>query len=121
MSKVTKYVVAGNWNEFTNYTKNRVGDDTMYIYVTHADVMRGLSDVSGVFIGTFHLRHDIEEIKTQIQIIKSRKQGFISQTIQGLDPRLVTYDDILKEEILNESMKSINQLVPSEFIWKAIT
>jgi hypothetical protein len=121
MSKDTKYIVAGNWNEFTNYTRNRVNDDTMYIYVSGINIIRGLSDISGVFIGTFHLRPDLEEIKSQIQIIKSRKRGFTAQTIQGLDPRLVTYDDILKEEILKERIELINQLIPSEFIWKAIS
>ena len=120
MSKDTKYIVAGNWNEFTNYTRNRVGDDTMYIYFSGINIIRGLSDISGVFIGTFQSRPDIEEIKSQIQIIKSRKQGFTAQTIASLDPRLMTYQELLREEFLKESMKPINQLIPSEFIWKAI-
>jgi preprotein translocase subunit Sec63 len=92
MNNVTKYVVAGNWNEFINYTKNRVHDDTMYIYVNNVDVMRGLNEISGVFIGTFHLRPDLEEIKWMIQNIKSRKRGFTAQTVASLDPRLVLED-----------------------------
>jgi hypothetical protein len=120
MKNDTKYVVAGNWNEFINYTKKRFDDDTMYIYVNNVDVMRGLNEISGVFIGTFHLRPDLEEIKWMIQNIKSRKRGFTAQTVSGLDPMLVS-DKTLEEEILKESMKPINQLIPSEFIWKAIS
>jgi hypothetical protein len=70
----TKYIVAGNWNEFINYTKNRVDDDdTMYIYVNNVDVMRGLNEISGVFIGTFQNRPDIVDIRNTILSIKSRK------------------------------------------------
>jgi len=111
MKNVTKYVVAGNWNEFINYTKNRVDDDTMYIYVNNVNVMRGLNKISGVFIGTFHLRPDLEEIKSTIQNIKTR--NIITTNL--------IKEKFLKEEILKESMKPINSLIPSEFIWKAIS
>ena len=111
MKNVTKYVVAGNWNEFINYTKNRFDDDTMYIYVNNVDVMRGLNKISGVFIGTFNTRPDIEEIKSMIQNIKTR--NIITTNL--------IKEKFLEEEILKESMKPINQLIPSQFIWKAIS
>jgi len=110
-----KYVVAGNWNQYMDYCKKKAGDDIHYIYVTGVERLRGLSEISGVFVGTFHERLDIEEIKTQIQIIKSRKTGFTAQTVASLDPSLI------REEILRESMKPSNRFIPSEYITKVVS
>ena len=109
MKNDTKYVVAGNWNEFINYTKNRVDDDTMYIYVSGIDSIRGLDEISGVFIGTFQNRPDIVDIRNTILSIKSRKTGINTQ-----------YEPSLYTDLLKESMKSSNSFFPSESIWKAI-
>ena len=70
---VEKYVVAGNYVQFLDYTKKKLKDDVFYIYVTGPDQLRGLSEISGVFIGSFEERKDIEEIRLQIKLIQGRK------------------------------------------------
>lgn len=72
MKPVEKYVVAGNYNQFLNYCKKNSGDDVFYTYVYGPDQLRGLSEISGVFIGTFEERNDIEEIRLQIKLIQGR-------------------------------------------------
>lgn len=69
---IEKYVVAGNHSQFVNYVNKNSKDGVFYTYVYGPDQLRGLSEISGVFIGTFEDREDIEEIRLQIKLIKSR-------------------------------------------------
>lgn len=55
------YVVAGTYNEYVNYARSKTGDN-FYIYVNSPDMLRGLKDPHGVFIGTWIDRPDIEYI-----------------------------------------------------------
>lgn len=66
------YVVAGTHNEFLEYTKNKI-DDKFYIYVSGVDKLRGLSEIEGCFYGSYKSRKDIQDIETQIKIIKSKR------------------------------------------------
>jgi hypothetical protein len=43
------------------------------MYVSGVDAIRGLDEISGVFIGTFQNRPDIVDIRNTILSIKSRK------------------------------------------------
>lgn len=67
-----KYVIAGNVMQYNNYVRS----NRLYLldrrYVSGVDSIRGLSDISGVFIGTWYDREDIMDIINQIIIIKSR-------------------------------------------------
>lgn len=75
MKSLKKYVVAGNHNEFVNYVnKKQLENGVHYIYVNGPDQLRGLNEISGVFIGTFEERSDIEEIRLQITLIKGRNR-----------------------------------------------
>lgn len=90
------YIVAGNYREFADYTRKKqwefmnasttsVGDImTEYRYVYSLDALHGLSEIKGVYIGTWRMRRDIDEIQTMIKIIKSRKIGFKAQEVSGV-------------------------------------
>ncbi len=74
---ITKfYVVAGNKKEYDLYVSEKMssgkGDNKKYIYVYRPDNLRGLSEISGVFIGTYANRKDIREIILYIGIRKSK-------------------------------------------------
>lgn len=107
---VEKYVVAGNYSQFTNYVNKNLKDGVFYIYVYGPDQLRGLSEISGVFIGTFEERKDIEEIRLQIKLIKGRhtfsslkpsywsetntsgnQSGIVATPITQLDSRIAQY------------------------------
>lgn len=80
-----KYIVAGTQMEFRVWVANRVKHDVMHIesdfvYVSHVNILRGLPDIEGYFIGTYKQRPDIAEIQQQIHIIKSIKSKNISYT-----------------------------------------
>lgn len=74
MNKPTKYIVAGNYNEYQAYVKRKTRDQVYYKYVSGVDRIRGLSEIDGCYIGTYDQRPDIEDIKALITIIKSKQK-----------------------------------------------
>lgn len=67
-----KYVIAGNCMQYQQYTRSNRLSGLEYRYVSDINSIRGLSDISGVFYGTWRDREDIMDIINQIIIIKSR-------------------------------------------------
>ena len=68
------YIVAGNYNEYTDYVYKNQDKDERYTYVYDVDNIRGLNSIKGFYIGTYYSRPDIEKIKEHIEIIKSHKR-----------------------------------------------
>jgi hypothetical protein len=71
------FVVAGNYSEYVSYTHKKSKSEAQfhereYRYVSSVNSIRGLSEIEGVFIGTWKSRSDISEIQDHIKIIKSR-------------------------------------------------
>ena len=76
------YIVAGNMSEFRSYVDRKLrerwnrGDTSCtmsdYVMVHSAERLRGLVKIKGFYIGTYEQRSDINEIRQQIAIIKSR-------------------------------------------------
>ena len=86
-----KYIVAGTQMEFRVWVANRVKNDVMHIesdfvYVSHVNILRGLPDIEGYFIGTYKQRPDIAEIQQQIHIIKAIKSKNISYSTTTIKP-----------------------------------
>lgn len=71
-----KYVIAGNGMQYQQYIRSNRLYGIEYQYVSCIDSIRGLSDISGVFTGTWHDREDIMDIINQIMVIKSRHGGW---------------------------------------------
>jgi len=68
----TKYIIAGNYNEYRLYVRDHYFDGIIYKFVSNVDSIRGLNDISGVFIGTWADRDDIMDIIAELCNIKSR-------------------------------------------------
>ena len=66
------YVVAGTYAQYGAWLQRKGHNPQHYVYVSSVDVIRGLSTIHGLYIGTWKERKDIEEIKTSIEMIKSR-------------------------------------------------
>lgn len=88
------FVVAGNISEFNNYKNKKIseGSKNHYYYVSSPENLRGLSEIKGVYIGTWTTRSDIREIEEQINVIKqkmaaadaaSKAAGIIAQEIDA--------------------------------------
>jgi hypothetical protein len=78
-----KYIVAGNHEQFRNWVARRVKYDILsakndFVYVSHINMLKGLSDVEGYFVGSYKQRADIAEIQQQIHIIKATKNKNVS-------------------------------------------
>lgn len=56
------FVIAGTWNEFTYYTRDKILNGKSYVYVSSPDTLRGHQDIHGVFIGSWRERKEIVEI-----------------------------------------------------------
>ena len=57
-----KFIVCGNSNEYHNYIRMNNKSPQEYVYLHDTQQFRGLSEVHGVFVGTYRQRPDIEEI-----------------------------------------------------------
>jgi len=66
------HVVSGNNIEFTNYVREKSLQPAQAKYVSNVDTLRGLNDITGVFIGTCYDRPDIASIVQCINIIRTR-------------------------------------------------
>lgn len=82
------WIVAGNYHEFNQYyhKKRKSGDFKDYRYVVNANILRGLEDIKGFYIGTYKQRPDLKEIQERILICK-REYRFVGQGFQHLDWR----------------------------------
>ena len=84
-----RYVVAGTYAQYLLYTRTKT-DDKFYIYVSGPDMLRGLRDPKGVFIGTWMDRPDIEDIVLNLRLATSTSTTFntgVSQAYQQLRER----------------------------------
>lgn len=78
-------IVAGNHMEFTAYKRQKLNQALMnedaglgmevqaYRYVDSADKLRGMRDVTGVFIGSWRSREDILEIVAQLRFMMTQR------------------------------------------------
>lgn len=71
-----KYIVAGNLSQFNSYVNSK-NDDACYLYVNSRDMLLGLKDINGMFIGTWYDRPDIFDIISQLCIVQNKTAGKI--------------------------------------------
>ena len=68
------FVIAGNVNEYQNWLfhlKKTTNYRSNYRYVGVPDILRGIENPHGVFIGTWYNRKDIHEILERL-VVSSR-------------------------------------------------
>ena len=122
------FVIAGNWNEFNYYGRDKVLDKH-YVYVSSPDTLRGHQDIHGVFIGSWRGRSDIVEIldavitrTTNTDVIKDLyKQVMpspISVTYKPYNPSRTVQElhDEIAEEISRILQKEIDDKVVRNII-----
>jgi hypothetical protein len=118
-SQPKKYVVAGNYAEYIAYIKRKGYPAREYVYVHDISTIMGISSISGVFIGTWRNRPDIDSIQHQISMVKLQQKvmedaaeqiqkqingGIIAQTIAtNPDPRVMA--------AMNDTSVAIDQLM----------
>lgn len=69
------YVVAGTYDQYVNYARTKT-DDVFYIYVSGPDMLRGLRDPHGVFIGSWIDRSDIRDIIEHLMVASRTQTTF---------------------------------------------
>jgi hypothetical protein len=87
------YVVAGTEKEYRDWLHKNDHEILHYCYVYNVNTLVGLSEIHGLFIGTWRERKDIEEIKERIAIIKSRQNKSI------VADRIDTVGDNIQQDI----------------------
>lgn len=64
----TKYIIAGTKKEYDDFITKRNLSKLNYVFVDSANVIRGLKDIHGFYVGSWRERKDIEEIKSLIEL-----------------------------------------------------
>jgi len=75
MSRLKLFVVAGDYQEFQDFVirKRMKGFSYDFVYISNAEMLRGMSTIRGFYIGTYRNRQDWPEIRDQIAIIKAKE------------------------------------------------
>ena len=66
------FIVAGSFEQYRRHIELKGYNAQEYRYVSSPNILRGITDIQGFFIGTWQNRPDIEQIKEIIQLSKNR-------------------------------------------------
>jgi len=71
------FVVAGNYQEFQDFVirKRMKGFTYDFVYVSNAEMLRGMTTIRGFYIGTYREREDWPIIRDLIAIIKVKENA----------------------------------------------
>jgi len=77
MSRMKLFVVAGNYQEFQDFVirKRMKGFTYDFVYVSNAEMLRGMTTIRGFYIGTYREREDWPIIRDLIAIIKVKENA----------------------------------------------
>ena len=77
MSRMKLFVVAGNYQEFQDFVirKRMKGFTYDFVYVSGAEMLRGMTTIRGFYIGTYREREDWPIIRDLIAIIKVKENA----------------------------------------------
>lgn len=93
------FIVAGNFQQFSNYKKSKVGealakDDAglgmetaMYTYVSRPSILKGVSNPRGVFIGSWRQREDILEILIQLRVAQRQPNPILDRLYREVEQK----------------------------------
>ena len=90
--KQKTFIVAGTYTEYHDWLRRKGYSEQEYRYVMGAETLMGISaeNLKGIFIGTWKNRSDINEIKNQIAVIKSKLSD--GTVVTGSNGTTVYYD-----------------------------
>jgi hypothetical protein len=76
-SNLKLFVVAGNYQEFQDFVirKRMKGFTYDFVYVSDAEMLKGMNTIRGFYIGTYREREDWSEIRDAIAIIKVKENA----------------------------------------------
>ena len=66
------YVVAGNYEQFLLWIRERGLDSSEWVYVSNRDTIRGLRNPGGRFIGTWYERKDAFDILVALRVASDK-------------------------------------------------
>jgi hypothetical protein len=71
------FVIAGNYQEFQDFVirKRMKGFSYDFVYVSNAEMLRGMTTIRGFYIGTYREREDWPIIRDLIAIIKVKENA----------------------------------------------
>ena len=77
-----KFVVAGNFQEYTDYINRKEYNPREYVYVSDPMQLRGRTEIEGFYIGSYESRPDIDQIKETIAFIKAWSGSYVTNSSQ---------------------------------------
>jgi hypothetical protein len=81
MSRMKLFVIAGNYQEFQDFVirKRMKGFSYDFVYVSNAEMLRGMTTIRGFYIGTYREREDWPIIRDFIAIIKAKENHVVEE------------------------------------------
>lgn len=111
-----EYIVAGNFGEYQNYVNRKIDEmdspsapKVLYRYVSDVNILRGLSEIRGLYIGSYAQRRDIEEIKQAIAVIKAKSNT--DPWTHKWTPDTVTSGGVITNSSIGSSFVPTNDLL----------
>jgi hypothetical protein len=77
-----KYVIAGNYNQYKTWLIHNEYEPFVWNYVSDSQMIRGIQNPTGVFIGTWYERPDIQSILTTLVIATKTTNDGIMKAVK---------------------------------------
>lgn len=102
------WIVAGNYHEFRqyHYKKRKSGDFKDYRYVVNVNILRGLENIKGFYIGTYKQRKDLRDIQEQIAICK-RMYRFVGKGLNVTSQSAVDFETYTGADLKGDWFKKL--------------
>lgn len=76
-----QYVIAGNYGQFCRWIRGSGLTFTDWIYVSSKDIIRGVRNPGGRFIGTWYLRDDAFDILVALRVASDVKNENLEKAL----------------------------------------
>lgn len=77
-----QYIVAGNYDQFALWIKERGLSSSEWVYVSNKDTIRGVRNPEGRLIGTWYEREDAMDILVSLRVASDVKNENLEKALE---------------------------------------
>ena len=77
-----QYIVAGNYEQFLLWIRERGLDSSEWVYVTNRDTIRGVRNPGGRLVGTWYEREDAMDILAALVVASDLKNENLEKALE---------------------------------------
>lgn len=76
-----RFIVAGNYEQFAQWIRERGLDSSNWVYVTNSDTIRGVRNPGGRLVGTWYEREDAMDILATLVVASDVKNENLEKAL----------------------------------------